>query len=85
MVRTRLSGLQDGTEATYRKAWNRWAAYAVSRGMAVLPVVEVGVLAWMRHDLCYTIKAKNFQPYLSALNKAHAHCQLPQVALSTVD
>ena len=81
LVRTRLSGLQDGTEATYRKAWNRWAAYAVSRGMAVLPVVEVGVLAWMRHDLCYTIKAKNFQPYLSALNKAHAHCQLAQVAL----
>ena len=81
LVQTRLGGLAGGTEATYRKAWNRWAAYASSRGMRQLPATEVGVLAWMRNDLAYTVKAKYFQPYLSALNKAHAHCQLPPVAV----
>lgn len=81
LVHTRLSGLKSGTEATYRKAWNRWANYAESRGMRLLPATEVGVLAWMRNDLAYTVSAKFFQPYLSALNKAHLHCQLTPVAL----
>ena len=81
LVRTRLSGLKLSSQATYRKGWNRWMAYARSRGLRVLPATEVGVLAWMRHDLCYTVQAKYFQPYLSALNKAHEHCGEIPVAL----
>ena len=81
LARTRLSGLAPKSEDSYRKAWNRWAAYAMSRGMCALPVTEVGVLAWLRNDLCYTVRAKYFQPYLSALNKAHEHCELAPVAV----
>ena len=81
LARVRLTGLKASSEASYRKAWNRWAGYAASRGMPLLPATEVGVLAWMRHDLCYTVQAKYFQPYLSALNKAHSHCELVPVAL----
>ena len=80
LVVTRLSGLKLSSQSTYRSSWNRWAVYARSRGMHVLPVTEIGVLAWMRHDLCYTVQAKYFQPYLSALNKAHEHCGLVPVA-----
>ena len=57
LVVTRLSGLKLSSQSTYRSSWNRWAVYARSRGMHVLPVTEIGVLAWMRHDLCYTVQA----------------------------
>lgn len=80
LVSTRLSGLKLSSQATYRKGWNRWTQYAKSRGLKVLPATEVGVLAWMRHDLCYTVQAQYFQPYLSALNKAHEHCEVAPVA-----
>ena len=81
LARVRLTGLKASSEGSYRKAWNRWAEYAASRGMPLLPATEVGVLAWMRHDLCYTVQARYFQPYLSALNKAHSHCEMAPVAL----
>ena len=45
LARVRLTGLKASSEASYRKAWNRWAVYAASRGMPLLPATEVGVLA----------------------------------------
>ena len=39
------------------------------------------MLLWLRRDLCYTVRMKNIQPYLSALNKCHEHIGLDPVAL----
>ena len=81
LVRTRLAGLQKTTESSYRGKWLRWEVFAASRDMAPVPVTEVGVLLWLRRDLCYTVRMKNIQPYLSALNKCHEHIGLDPVAL----
>ena len=81
LVRTRLNGLAPTTADSYRGKWLRWAAFSVSRQMAAVPVTLVGVLLWLRRDLCYTVRMTNVQPYLSALNKCHEHLELPAVAL----
>ena len=80
LVRTRLAGLKKTTEGSYAGKWRRWESFAASRQMAALPVTEVGVLLWLRQDLSYTVRMKNVQPYLSALNKCHEHLELPGVA-----
>lgn len=81
LVRTRLAGLKRSTEASYKGKWFRWQAFAASRGMDAVPVTLVGTLLWLRQDLCYTVRMKNVQPYLSALNKCHEHLGLAAVAV----
>ena len=68
-------------EASYKGKWFRWQAFAASRGMDAVPVTLVGTLLWLRQDLCYTVRMKNVQPYLSALNKCHEHLGLAAVAV----
>ena len=80
LVRTRLAGLKKTTESSYKGKWLRWERFAASRQMAAVPVTLVGVLLWIRQDLCYTVRMKHVQPYLSALNKCHEHLELPAVA-----
>jgi hypothetical protein len=80
LVRTRLAGLKKTTKSSYKGKWLRWERFAASRQMAAVPVTLVGVLLWIRQDLCYAVRMKHVQPYLSALNKCHEHLELPAVA-----
>ena len=62
LVRTRLNGLAPTTADSYRGKWLRWTAFAASQQMAAVPVTLVGVLLWLRRDLCYTVRMTNVQP-----------------------
>ena len=46
-----------------------------------MPATTTTVLSWMSEDLALTVKAENFQSYLSAVNKAHVHLELDKPAV----
>ena len=57
-----------------------WRTASVSPACP-LPANTTAFLAWMVLDLCQTVAAQNFQPYLSAVNKAHEHLELQKPAV----
>ena len=46
-----------------------------------VPATTTTILSWMSEDLALTVKAENFQSYLSAVNKAHVHLELVKLAV----
>ena len=81
-----LRGLAASTEVNYGNHWLRWLRFCGEKRLCPLPASTTAVLAWMVLDLSQTVAAANFQPYLSAVNKAHEHLDgsrgAPQVSLS---
>lgn len=80
-VSRELRGLASSTEASYGKHWARWVRFCGAQRLCPLPASTTAVLAWMVLDLCQTVVAQNFQPYLSAVNKAHEHLELQKPAV----
>ena len=76
-----LQGLQETTETGYAEKWRRFERFCEAEQLCPLPATTTTVLSWMSEDLALTVKAENFQSYLSAVNKAHVHLELDKPAV----
>ena len=65
----------------HAEKWRRFERFCEAQQLCPLPATTTTILSWMSEDLALTVKAENFQSYLSAVNKAHVHLELDKPAV----
>ena len=75
-INVRLSAHKPSTRRDYDGHSQRFARFCSDSGFECLPASTATVLAWLTHDVALTVRMKNVQPYLSAVNDAHVESKV---------